>query len=266
MRLFKATSWPRLFLGVMLMIGPSGCGGGSPEVDPPTVRLSAAASLGPALEKLEPAIESALGIYLQLHLAGSGTLARQVLDGAPADAVLMAHPDWMAALVDAGRVEADEPIELLGNRLVVVGRGEAIELHELHAPRFARIAIGDPASVPAGHYAEQALRTAGAWDDVKHRLVTTADVRAALRYAQDGQVDAAIVYASDLAGQVNAADLSVLCAVDPSMHEPIVIVAGVVDRSASGRRLVRWLQSDAAGRVFTEAGFNAWVTPRPEAH
>lgn len=246
---------------VVVVVGLAGCGGASTGDDLPTVRLAAAASLGPALEALEPAIESALGIDLQLHLAGSGTLARQVLDGAPTDAVLLAHPDWLAALVDAGRVEPDGRVGLLTNRLIVVGRGGPIGLEALRSQRFTRIAIGDPASVPAGRYAEQALRAAEVWDDVRDRLVTAADVRAALRYAMDGQAEAAIVYASDVGDVGGTADVAVLCEIDPASHEPIVITAGVIDRSAAGRRLVRWLQGDAAARAFADAGFAVTDAP-----
>lgn len=249
----------RLFALLVGLAGSGGCGetGGDQRV----VRVSAAASLGSVLETLRPQIESDLGVTLQINLAGSGTLARQLLDGAPADVVILAHRDWMAPLIDAGRIEPDAVVELAGNTLVLVGPGPPIQLDQLVEPRFVRIAIGDPASVPAGRYAEQALRAAGVWDAVRPRLVTTADVRAALRYAQSGEVDAALVYRSDIVGlraTRQAPTLSILSEVDPAAHDPIVITAGAVDGSNQSRRLLEWMRSEVSREAFTAAGF----TPR----
>ncbi len=251
----------RLVLFVTLGVGGTGglVGCGEAHPNPPVVRLSAAASLGPVLEGLTPALEAELGVTLQLHLAGSGTLARQLLDGAPADVVILAHPDWMQPLIDAGRVTPDGLAELAGNTLVVVGRGRPITLDQLAEPRFARIAWGDPTFVPAGRYTEQALRSAGVWQPLKTRGVTTADVRAALRYAQLGEVEAAVVYASDAVDLPTSSDgdaLGVLCVIDPATHDPIVITAAVVDEAELGRRLLDWLQSDTARRAFADGGFS----------
>lgn len=226
------------------------------------VRVSAAASLGPVLDALSPRLEAELGVTLRLNLAGSGTLVRQMLDGAPADAVILAHADWMRPLVEAGRVRADGVAELAGNGLVVVGRGGAVTLEQLAEPRFGRLAWGDPASVPAGRYTEQALRSAGVWDAVRSRGVTTADVRAALRYAEAGEVEAAVVYASDAVGlalatttRTEAEAVAVLCVIDPSKHDPIVIVGAAIDEADLGQRVLAWLQNEAAQHAFATQGF-----------
>lgn len=246
----------RLFTLLVGLTGLSGCG--EADADPRVLRVSAAASLGPVLETLRPQIEADLGVTLQLNLAGSGTLARQLLDGAPADVVILAHRDWMDPLIDAGRIEPDDVVELAGNTLVLVGRGPPIQLDQLGEPRFVRIAIGDPASVPAGRYAEQAMRAAGVWDAVRPRLVTTADVRAALRYTQSGEVDAALVYRSDTVGLPTTRQtptLSVLSEIDPAAHDRILITAGVVEGSNQGRRLLEWMRSEVSREAFTAAGF-----------
>jgi len=250
--------WPGMFLlGFIAVTG--GCEGADPSARA-VVRVSAAASLGPVLEALVPQIEAALGVQVQLNLAGSGTLARQVLDGAPADVVVLAHPAWMKTLADAGLVDSAAVVTVARNTLVVVGQRVVgkkqgfATLEALANPRFSRTALGDPASVPAGRYAQQALQAVGVWSVLKDRLVTTADVRAAFNYAQLGQVDAAIVYASDV---VVLQNLVVLHTIDPALHKPITYPAAAVGGSAAGQRVVDWLQNSAAREALIASGFEA---------
>jgi len=164
-----------------------------------TIQLAAAASLR------ELATETAAE-FEQLHpehqvlvnTASSGTLARQIAAGAPADLFLSANPQWMDALVEQGFVAADAPRPWASNRLVLVGRGPLLaEVGEISG--MSRLAIGKPESVPAGRYARKLLQKAGLFDGLVQgqQLVLAKDVRQALLYAEQGVVDAAIVYASD---------------------------------------------------------------------
>ena len=70
----------------------------------------------------------------------------------------------------------------------------------LRAPEFGRIAIGDPAGVPAGVYARRYLKSIGLWDVVVDRMVPARSVRAALAIVEIGAVDAGIVYRTDAPG------------------------------------------------------------------
>lgn len=238
------------FLLVIASVLMTGCGRTAEQ--PATLRVLVAASLEPAMQALRPTIEDALGVDMQLSAAGSGTLTRQLEAGVSADAVVLAHPRWMDRLVERGRVEAEDRVDLLTNSLVVVGPAdhEPITLEGLAGPGFARVAIGDPDSVPAGQYARQALVAAGLWDGLADRLVYASDVRAALGYAEAGQVDAALVYASDAVGARSV----VLCTVPAELYEPIVYPAAALDGSVRGRSLVTLLQGEAARGVFESLG------------
>lgn len=220
---------------------------------PTTLRVLVAASLEPAMQAVRPTIEAELGVRLELSAAGSGTLTRQLESGVAADAVVLAHPRWMDRLVEKGRVDAADRVDLLTNALVVVGPADrgSIALSGLTDAGFARVAIGDPDSVPAGQYAKAALQASGLWEALEDRLVYAPDVRAALGYADAGQVDAALVYASDAVGARSA----VLCRVPAELHEPIVYPAAAVDGSPSGRALVALLDGEAARTVFAQHGF-----------
>ena len=156
------------------------------------VSVFAAASLKPALDEI------AAGWDVTLSYAGSGTLARQVAAGAPADVVLLAATDWMNWLAGQNVLVGD-PVPVAGNRLVLVGpagvgrvmlsgRGISAALGP------GRLAMGDPMSVPAGRYAQQALETLGLWTGLSDRLLLTTDVRGALAYVARGDVPLGVVY------------------------------------------------------------------------
>ncbi len=141
------------------------------------------------------------GTTVRLNHGPSGMLARQIEDGAPVDVFVSAGWPEIERLVAKGLVAGD-PVVVAGNRLVVVvpegspwiGR-EPRAL--LVAPGVSRIASGDPATVPFGAYAKQALEAAGLWAQVRPKLVFASEVRQALTYAEQRAVDAAIVYATD---------------------------------------------------------------------
>jgi molybdate transport system substrate-binding protein len=128
-----------------------------------------------------------------VSVAASSVLARQIARGAPADVFVTADPAWIDWLVEEGVEVLDRRVVARG-RLVIVSRREKGD----GSPYAGRIAMGDPAHVPAGRYARAALKAAGRWDDVAPRAVFTGDVRAALAAVETGAADRAVVYASDV--------------------------------------------------------------------
>lgn len=162
------------------------------------VHVYAAASLTDALEALADSFEAAHPQYnVVLSVAATSLLARQIGQGAPADVFFAAHPAWMAFLEERGRVAGSVRYPI-GNTLVVAGRSDAPPLDTAEALMgVKRLALADPEQVPAGLYAEAALRCSGLWDAVQKRVVPTLDVRAALLAVQSGAAEAALVYATD---------------------------------------------------------------------
>jgi molybdate transport system substrate-binding protein len=166
--------------------------------------LGVATSLRTAVPELIARFEAAQpGPPLVASYGGSGALAQQVEAGAPLDAVVLAAAAPVDALIAAGLADAGTRRVIATNELVlIVPRGGAqvgfATLDRL--PAGERIAIGDPASVPVGIHAREALLALGLWERVSARLVPAADVAAALAYARRGEVGAAIVYATDARG------------------------------------------------------------------
>ncbi len=160
--------------------------------------ISAAASTTDVVKALTAAYGAAHPkVGFRCNFGASGTLAKQIAQGAPADLFISAHPKWMDYLVAEKLIAADRVRPFAGNSLVLVGtRGLAVS-SLADVVKLRRIAIGSPQSVPAGQYAEQALKAAGVFDRLAGKLVMAQDVRQALVYADRGEVDGAFVYRTD---------------------------------------------------------------------
>jgi len=226
------------------------------RADPP-VTIFAAASTAPAIEEIAVLYEAAGNGPVRAVYASSGVLARQIDNGAPADLFLSANPGWMDWLAKRGTIQ-DEPIVLLGNRLVLVQPvGDSmLPLDDTLASRLAgrRLTMGDPDHVPAGIYARQALESMGIWESVSPMAIRMIDARATLLQVQRGEVAAGIVYASD----ANGDDRLQISAIFPDdAHDPILYQAGIIKDGnlEAARRLLEFLRTPESKRIFRRRGF-----------
>ncbi len=226
-------------------------------VDAQPVVVSAAISLTDALGEIEQAYAAAGGSALRFNFAGSNVLASQIVNGAPVDIFISADAAQMDYAQQRGAIENATRIDLLANRLAVVtpaGKGStAADLQALL--RLKRIAVADPAAVPAGVYARQFLERAGAWQVVQGQLLPLANVRAALAAAESGGADAAIVYESDAAASKKV-DLGfvVTGAAAPRILYPAAIVARSKTREPA-RRFMAFLRGPQAAAIFQRYKF-----------
>ena len=155
------------------------------------VIVSAAASLEEGILEIAGEFERNTGVEVSVNLGGSGSLKKQVEEGAPVDVILLASKSYYDELDSKGYIE--EGGDLLGNTLTVIGKKKIGNIREV----AGTIAIGDPGFVPAGRYAREALMKAGIWEDLDGDLLLTKDVRSALVYANMGEADYSVVYKTD---------------------------------------------------------------------
>jgi molybdate transport system substrate-binding protein len=227
----------------------------------PPLLVSAAISLTDALTEIATAYRAAGGGDVRFNFAGSNVLARQIVNGAPADLFISADGVQMAYAAARGAV--DTPVPLLHNRLAVVTpSGGAARVADIQAlAQLRRIAVGDPTAVPAGVYAREYLQRRGLWTAVEPRLLPLANVRAALNAVEAGGADAAIVYESDAAASPRIA----LAFVIDDRDAPVILYpAALVNRSRNklaAARFLRFLQGAEAGAVFREYRFRPAETP-----
>lgn len=232
------------------------------------VRLSAAASMSDAIKELVTTFRQAHpGIIVQPNFASSGSLAKQIAQGAPVDLYISANQKWMDYLVEKKKIAPQTVHVIAYNGLVFVGRGEAKARGLNDLISLERIAIGSPKSVPAGHYAAQAMMAAGVYATMarEHRLVMAKDVRQALIYAERGEVEGAFVYRSDA---LLAREASILFTVEADLHDAIAYPMGLTPSGANNRgaqAFFAYLKSPAASQILRRYGFEAAERPAAEA-
>lgn len=229
-----------------------------PRPGPAALTVSAAVSLADALEDIARAYSTAGGGAVRFNFAGSNVLSRQIAAGAPVDVFVSADEAQMAIAEAAGAIDRASRVALVGNRLAVVTRRGAAPLTDLRAlatPAFKRIAIGDPAAVPAGVYARQYLLASGLWTAIEPKLVPVGNVRAALAAAASGSVDAAFVYQTDAAISHEVDLALVVSGPDaPRIVYPVAITSGTARRAAA-EQFVRFVAGPEAGAIFARYGF-----------
>jgi molybdate transport system substrate-binding protein len=216
--------------------------------------IFAAASLAQALTEIAAQMDP----VPRLSFGGSGTMARQIDQGAPADVVLLANPVWMDWLDGRGLLQEGTRQDAFGNRLVLVGPPGAAPLDALTAATLSarlgpsgRLAMGAHQSVPAGQYAHEWLQGQGLWDALRPRLAETENVRAALALVSRAEVPLALIYASDLVAAPNAA--SAVWTI-PEDQQPAIRYS-LAALTPAGAPLIEALTDPAARAVFARYGF-----------
>ncbi|MFZ5816647.1 MAG: molybdate ABC transporter substrate-binding protein [Bacillota bacterium] len=248
---------PWLLLGVGVLL--AGCSAGPERAAPRELVVSAAASLGDALEEARTAFQGReQGLVIRLNLGSSGALSRQIQQGAPADLFLSAADAPMEALVQAGLVERRAVANLASNQIVLI-RSRAVERVRGWAdlPRAGRIALGNPQHVPAGQYGRAVLESLGLWGAVEPRLVFGEDVRQVLQFVASGEVDAGLVYRSDAA---SSPQVVVVAEAPAGSHPPVGYPMAVLKESrlaADARRFADFLRSAQGQQIFARHGFAA---------
>jgi molybdate transport system substrate-binding protein len=245
-------------LALVVAIGGSVLAG---ERAPEEITVFAAASLTDVLEEIGAAFTRETGVPVRFSFAASSALARQIESGAPADVFVSADLEWMDHLESRSLIDRASRRNVASNALVLIAPAESrIEL-EIR-PGFdiatalggGRLAIAEPASVPAGRYARAALTKLGVWNEVESRLVPAESVRAALAYVSRGEVPLGIVYRTDA---LVDRGVRVVATFPSDTHPAIVYPAGAVSGRGQGAGFVTYLGAEQARALFDKHGFTA---------
>jgi molybdate transport system substrate-binding protein len=221
------------------------------------VVVFAAASVTDAMDEIRTMFAKQAGVAVEASYAASSTLARQVVHGAEADLLISADTDWVDYLDKRGFVASRR--NLLTNRLVIIvpigSKANVKRPEDLASDEIEQLALGEPASVPAGRYAKQALTRLGLWDRIAGKVASAEDVRHALYYVETGSADAGIVYATDAA---MSKKVKIVAEIPEKLTGPVRYPLALLkhgEGSSAAEAFYRYLASPEGTRVFEKYGF-----------
>jgi molybdate transport system substrate-binding protein len=165
-------------------------------IKPVTITVAAASDLTPAFEELGRLFERENNVKVTFSFGSTGTLAKQLQNGLPADVFAAANLSFVDQLEKQGLILPDSKARYATGRITLWVRQDSLltvsKLEDLTRPEIKHIAIANPEHAPYGQAAREALQTVKLWDEVQANLVLGENVRQALQYAETGNADVAI--------------------------------------------------------------------------
>jgi molybdate transport system substrate-binding protein len=253
-------------LAVALLI--AGCSGGAGEKQTPAansgqpveLNISAAVSLKDALNEIQANYQKKNpNVKLVYNLGASGTLQKQIEQGAPADIFISAAPKQMNELEAKNLINKATRKNLVENKLVLIVPSNSTlglsKYEDLTKDNVQKFSIGEPSVVPAGQYAQEVLKKLGLWDTVQSKLVMAKDVRTVLAYVETGNVEAGIVYKTDA---VSSNKVKIAAEAPAGSHQPIVYPVALLANSKQQKAaedFAAFLTTPESAAVFEKYGF-----------
>ena len=225
----------------------------------------AAASLQEALTEAADAFARQGHPRPVLAFAASSALARQVEAGAPADMFVSADEQWMDVLATKRWIVAASRRDLASNALVLIepasGRTRLAIARGFPLARAlgnGRLALADPAAVPAGIYAKAALTSLGVWPSVAGKIAAAENVRAALALVERAQAPLGVVYATDALASAKVRVVGRFpVGSHPRIAYPVALIAPINGRVANpeGEAFRRFLLGREGQAILRRRGF-----------
>ncbi|MEU7847885.1 molybdate ABC transporter substrate-binding protein [Micromonospora parva] len=252
----------RTAMAVVMALAVAGCGAGDDKASGADGRVTgavtvfAAASLTESFRRIGKEFEAANpGSTVTLNVAGSSALANQINQGAPADVFASAAPANMATVTEAGNADGTPTVFARNQLVIAVPRGNpggVAGLADLSRPGVKVALCAN--QVPCGAAARTALDAAGV---ALTPVTLERDVKGALAKVKLGEVDAAVVYRTD----VRAASADVTGVEFPESARAVndypIVALKDAPNPAGARAFVAYVRSAPAQAVLAEAGFQA---------
>ncbi|BBB89785.1 MAG TPA: molybdate ABC transporter substrate-binding protein [Methylomusa anaerophila] len=253
---------------LVVVLAISGCGGAkqsqqpapAAQQEPVELNISAAVSLKDALTEIQKNYQvKNPNVKLVYNLGASGSLQKQIEQGAPADIFISAAPKQMDELEGKNLVNKATRKNLVENKLVVVvpkdSKLEITTYEDLAKDSVQKLALGETATVPAGQYAQEVLKKLNIWDKVQEKVVFAKDVRTVLAYVETGNVEAGIVYKTD---SLASDKVKVAATAPEGSHQPILYPAAVLagtKQQKAAEDFLTYLSGAESKAVFEKYGF-----------
>ncbi|MEF9951926.1 MAG: molybdate ABC transporter substrate-binding protein [Clostridium sp.] len=233
----------------------------SKEAKKPTeLTISAAASLKDVMGELTEVYSNTNpDVKLTFNFGSSGSLQQQIEQGAPCDIFISAGKKQMTSLADKDLLVEDTNKDLVRNTLVLVGPKDTkvTGINDLTTDKVGKIAVGEPKSVPAGKYADEALTKLSLKDKVNSKLVFAKDVKEVLAWTSSGNADVGFVYESET---LNKDNVKVIETISEDSHSPIKYPIAVIKGSKNqdaAKGFEEFLLSEKAQKIFEKYGYKS---------
>jgi len=267
LKLFFAISLLVLVTMVSVACAPAPSSAPAPETQKPVekttpvaLNLSIAKSLTEAMGDIQVLYaKKNPDVKLTFNFGSSGSMRSQIEQGADVDLFMSASMKDINEMKDKGLLVDSTIKKLLGNKLVLVVPSDSKlplkAFEDVTKADVKKLAIGDPASVPAGKYAEETLTKLNVLDSVKSKIIYGKDVREVLTWVATGNVEAGIVYSTEA---MTSKKVKVIATASEDSHSPIIYPASVIKASKNqdaAKAFLDYLSSDEASAIFEKYGY-----------
>ncbi len=242
---------------VLLLIGLRS----EPAQRPPAI--AAAANLNFALTEIAQQFERRQGARVELVFGASGTLTRQIQDGAPFEMFLAADEAFPNQLSAVGLTRDAGVIYAVGRLVIFAPNGSPLKTDErldglaslMKSGGVTRFAIANPEVAPYGRAAEAVLRKRGLWDLLRPRLVLGDSIAQAAQFTTTGNaVGGLIAYSLVLSPEF--ADRGTYAVIAAGDHPPLRQRMVLLKRAgAVAARFYDYVQGEAARGLLRKHGF-----------
>lgn len=221
--------------------------------------VSAAASLNNAFKEMAVQYETKHpDTKILFNFAASGTLLQQIDKGAPVDVFASADQETMNQAQQKQLIRETSRKNFINNTLVVITPINSSlvfkSLDDLAQDAIKKIAVGNPAYVPAGNYTQHLLMASKQWDRLKEKFIYTQNVRQALDYVARSEVEAGFVYGSDAAIMQDKVKVIFTAPLSKPVSYPVAIVAKSKQQQQA-QEFIDYLLSDEAQQILVKFGF-----------
>lgn len=224
---------------------------------PREITIAAAADLQFAFQDIAELFEQETGQRVRLVFGSTGLLTQQIEHGAPYDLIAAANIEYVERL-SAQDLVLDDSIALYARGRIVLAANRkagvtATELSDLLDPSIRHIAIANPEHAPYGVAAQEALQSAGIWEQLQGKIVRGENVRQALQYVQSGDAQVGILALSI----VDVPEIS-WTLIEDDLHEPLDQALAVLATSKEpdlARQFASYINGQAGRLVMRQYGF-----------
>lgn len=254
----KVTKLMLMPIAALCLMSSTSCGNNTKEAPKTELTISAAASLKEVMADLEKEfIKSNPNISLTFNFGSSGSIQKQIEEGAPSDVFISAGESQMNALDEKGLIDKDSLSTLLKNQLVLITNTDTVNNMD-DLSKVNHIAMGEPSSVPAGKYADESLTKLNLKESLTPKLVYGKDVKEVLSWVVFREAEAGFVYKSDT---YCVDSIKVVDTISEEYHSPINYPVAVIKDSKNikaAKEFKDFLSTDRAKELFRKYGYEPY--------